>query len=106
MSTDLVYDVLRRHEPDHILLQAAREDAATGLLDIRRLAEIALACFGPESSIRRSNGHRPFPCRCCSKSGANRCRAKAADALLEEAAEDLVHEAMGDVFDGFGPGPA
>ena len=31
MSTDLVYDVLRRHEPDHVLLKAARADAANGL---------------------------------------------------------------------------
>src|SRR6476620_12615844 len=38
MSTDLVYDVLRRHEPDHILLKATRADAATGLLDLQRLA--------------------------------------------------------------------
>jgi hypothetical protein len=37
VSTDLVYDVLRRHEPDHVLLKAARADAATGLLDVRRL---------------------------------------------------------------------
>ena len=34
VSTNLVYDVLRRHEPDHILLRAARADAATGLLDL------------------------------------------------------------------------
>ena len=40
ISTDLVYDVLRRHQPDHILLRAARADAATGLLDIRRLGEL------------------------------------------------------------------
>ncbi|MEL7451875.1 MAG: ligase-associated DNA damage response DEXH box helicase, partial [Pseudomonadota bacterium] len=39
-STDLIYDVLRSHEPDHILLQAARADAATGLLDIRRLSDM------------------------------------------------------------------
>jgi ATP-dependent helicase Lhr and Lhr-like helicase len=37
-STDLIYDVLRSHEPDHILLRAARDDAAGGLLDIGRLA--------------------------------------------------------------------
>jgi ATP-dependent Lhr-like helicase len=37
ISTDLIYDVLRRHEPGHILLRAARMDAATGLLDIARL---------------------------------------------------------------------
>jgi ATP-dependent Lhr-like helicase len=24
LSTDLVYDVLRRHQPDHLLLQVAR----------------------------------------------------------------------------------
>lgn len=40
ISTDLVYDVLRRHQPDHILLRAAREDAASGLLDLARLADM------------------------------------------------------------------
>jgi ATP-dependent Lhr-like helicase len=38
-SSDLIYDVLREHEPDHILLRATWADAATGLLDVRRLAE-------------------------------------------------------------------
>ena len=37
MSSDLIYDVLNEHEPDHILLQAAWADASTGLLDIQRL---------------------------------------------------------------------
>lgn len=36
-SADLIYNVLRRHEPNHILLRATRQDAATGLTDIRRL---------------------------------------------------------------------
>ena len=40
ISTDLVYDVLRKHQADHVLLRAARADAATGLLDIRRLGEM------------------------------------------------------------------
>ena len=40
ISTDLIYDVLRRHEPGHILLKAARADASTGLLDIDRLAQM------------------------------------------------------------------
>src|SRR5262245_58850805 len=40
ISTDLVYDVLRKHQPDHILLRAARSDAAAGLLDIKRLGEM------------------------------------------------------------------
>jgi ATP-dependent Lhr-like helicase len=37
-NTDLIYDVLRRHEPGHILLHATRADAATGLVDLARLA--------------------------------------------------------------------
>jgi ATP-dependent Lhr-like helicase len=36
-SSDLIYDVLRQHEPSHILLRAANDDAAYGLLDIARL---------------------------------------------------------------------
>ena len=39
VSASLIYDVLRRHDPEHLLLEAARADAATGLLDIRRLGE-------------------------------------------------------------------
>jgi ATP-dependent helicase Lhr and Lhr-like helicase len=38
VSSDLIYDVLRAHEPDHLLLKAARDDAAAGLIDVHRLA--------------------------------------------------------------------
>jgi ATP-dependent Lhr-like helicase len=40
VSTDLIYDVLRRHEPDHILLQVTRRDAERELLDLKRLSEL------------------------------------------------------------------
>ncbi|MCZ8182565.1 MAG: ligase-associated DNA damage response DEXH box helicase [Beijerinckiaceae bacterium] len=46
MSTDLIFDVLRKHEPDHILLQAARADAATGLMDLRRLSDLLMRIRG------------------------------------------------------------
>ncbi|MGE3395681.1 MAG: ligase-associated DNA damage response DEXH box helicase [Sphingomonas sp.] len=39
-STDLIYDVLRRYEPDHLLLKAAWEDAKTRLTDVSRLAAL------------------------------------------------------------------
>jgi ATP-dependent helicase Lhr and Lhr-like helicase len=39
-STDLIYDVLRRYEPDHLLLRAAWEDARTRLTDVGRLARL------------------------------------------------------------------
>jgi ATP-dependent helicase Lhr and Lhr-like helicase len=39
-STDLVYDVLRRHQPDHLLLRCARADAAQGMVDLKRLGDL------------------------------------------------------------------
>ncbi|MBA4041474.1 MAG: DNA ligase-associated DEXH box helicase [Sphingobium sp.] len=39
-STDLIYDVLRRYEPDHLLIQAAWADARTKLTDIGRLGDL------------------------------------------------------------------
>ncbi len=38
VNSDLIYDVLRRHQPDHILLRATRADAASGLIDVGRIA--------------------------------------------------------------------
>jgi ATP-dependent helicase Lhr and Lhr-like helicase len=39
-STDLIYDVLRRYEPDHLLLRAAWEDAKSKLTEVGRLARL------------------------------------------------------------------
>jgi ATP-dependent Lhr-like helicase len=39
-STDLIYDVLRRYEPDHLLLRAAWEDARARMTDVGRLAAL------------------------------------------------------------------
>jgi ATP-dependent helicase Lhr and Lhr-like helicase len=39
-STDLIYDVLRRYEPGHLLLKAAWADARTKMTDVGRLANL------------------------------------------------------------------
>lgn len=39
-STDLIYDVLRKYEPDHLLLKAAWEDARLRLTDVSRLTDL------------------------------------------------------------------
>lgn len=41
-STDLIYDVLRKYEPDHVLMGLARTDAERELLDLDRLATMIL----------------------------------------------------------------
>jgi len=39
-STDLIFDVLRKYEPDHVLLEAAWADARSKMTDIDRLAQV------------------------------------------------------------------
>lgn len=39
-STDLIYDVLRRYEPDHMLLDAAWADARLRMTDVARVGEV------------------------------------------------------------------
>ncbi len=39
-STDLIYDVLRKYEPDHVLLEAAWADARARMTDVGRLADL------------------------------------------------------------------
>ena len=40
MNADLIYDVLRKHEPGHVLLRATRQEAAHGLTDVARIAKL------------------------------------------------------------------
>ncbi|GIX19970.1 MAG: DNA ligase-associated DEXH box helicase [Erythrobacter sp.] len=39
-STDLIYDVLRKYEPDHLLIEAAWADARARMTDVARLADL------------------------------------------------------------------
>jgi ATP-dependent Lhr-like helicase len=39
-SSDLIYDVLRRYEPDHLLMRAAWADARARMTDVGRLADL------------------------------------------------------------------
>ena len=92
-STDLIYDVLRRHEPDHILLKCARADAATGLVDVARLGDMLARIKG---RIRHSPLDRlsPFSVPILLEIGKERSPGTAAaDHILAEAEEDMIAEA-------------
>ncbi|MEY3960623.1 MAG: hypothetical protein RIR14_1277, partial [Pseudomonadota bacterium] len=39
-SSDILYDTLARHDPDHLLLRLTREEAMRGLIDFGRLEEM------------------------------------------------------------------
>ena len=94
-STDLIYDVLRSHEPDHILLEAARLDAGEGLLDIRRLAD-ALLRFQGKIVHAKLDRISPLAVPVMLEIGREPVlQGDAAEAILREAEEDLVRDAMG-----------
>lgn len=95
VSSDLIYDVLRAHEPDHILLRATRADAAQGLTDIRRLGEMLGRVKG-RIAHRRLDRVSPLAVPVLLEIGKESVYGQAFDALLDEAAEDLIAEAMAD----------
>ena len=92
-STDLIYDVLRKHQPDHVLLRAGRADAATGLLDIRRLGDM-LARIKGRITHKELTRISPLAVPVMLEIGREQVYGEASDELLAEAAEELVKEAM------------
>ena len=94
ISTDLIYDVLRKHQADHVLLRAARADAATGLLDIKRLGTMLSRVHGRivHKPLERVS---PLAVPVLLEIGREMVYGEASDVLLAEAEADLVKEAMG-----------
>lgn len=94
ISAGLIYDVLRRYEPDHILLQAARQDAAKGYLDIKRLSDM----------LNRSENHithkalsrvSPLAVPVMLEIGREPIYGEAQEAILMDEADQLYEEACG-----------
>ncbi len=94
VSTDLIYDVLRQHEPDHILLQAAWADAATGLLDISRLGDFLARIKGRIEHIALDQVS-PLSVPVLLEIGREPVRGGIADDLLRESAQALIADVMG-----------
>jgi ATP-dependent Lhr-like helicase len=94
VSSDLIYDVLYQHEPDHILIQATRRDAARGLLDIERLGQC----------LRRVSHHivhkpldriSPLAVPVMLEIGKEPIFGEGRESAMAEAADELIREAMG-----------
>ena len=93
-SSDLIYDVLRKYEPGHILLRATQADAATGLLDIGRLSQM-LARIQGRIDTRRLERVSPLAVPLMLEIGKEAVHGDSMEELLSEAAEDLIEDASG-----------
>jgi ATP-dependent helicase Lhr and Lhr-like helicase len=93
VNTDLIYDVLRTHQPDHILLRAAWDDAAEGLIDAWRLGTLLRRIKG-EIVHKALDTVSPLSVPILLDIGRESVYGEGHDALLAEAANDLIDEAM------------
>jgi ATP-dependent helicase Lhr and Lhr-like helicase len=93
-SSDLIYNVLYEHEPDHILMQATRHDAARGLLDIGRLGQCLARVRGRivHKALKQIS---PLAVPVMLEIGKEPVFGEGRESAMAEAADDLIKEAMG-----------
>ena len=92
-SADLIYDVLREHEPDHLLLRAAWDDAAGGFMDIARLQATLTRARGRvvHSPLDRVS---PLAVPVMLEIGRESVARSASEEMLKAASDDLIATAM------------
>lgn len=91
ISTDLIYDVLRKYEPGHILLTATREDVMHRLADIDRLRDLFR-----ESTVnhRKLEKVSPFAVPLLLEISVERIKGKGEVVLLTAEAKEAAGDAL------------
>jgi ATP-dependent Lhr-like helicase len=93
VSSDLIYDVIRQHEPDHVLLRAAFAEAATGLIDVGRLTQFLQRISGRIRHIALGQVS-PLAVPVMLEIGRESVPGDAGESLLRETVEELIAEAL------------
>ncbi|MEM7121286.1 MAG: ligase-associated DNA damage response DEXH box helicase [Pseudomonadota bacterium] len=91
-SSDLIYDVLRRYEPDHVLLQATWAEAAGGLLDVRRLGDMLKRIKG-RIVVKELEQVSPLAVPIMLEISKQMVQGEAMDDLLDEVEAELIDDA-------------
>ena len=88
INSDLIYDVLRRHQPDHFLLKATRQDAAKGLTDISRLSNM-LKKFNNKIDVKYLDRASPLAIPILLEIGKETVHGEVEEELLVELEKEL-----------------
>ncbi|SPH24621.1 ATP-dependent DNA helicase RecQ [Defluviimonas aquaemixtae] len=91
-SSDILYDTLRRYDPDHLLLQVTREEAMRGLVSFGRI-EAMLDRVWPRIDHLALPRVTPFAAPMFLEVGRVPVEGAARERLLDEAAQRLMEEA-------------
>lgn len=97
-SSDIIHDTLRRHDPDHILLRATRDEACHGLIDFDRIA--GMLARNPHVEMRMLERVSPLAAPLLLEVGRVRLEGQGQARLAERQAHELMVEAG---LDGFLP---
>ncbi len=94
INSDLIYDVLRKYEPTHVLMRATHAEAAVGLLDVKRLADFLVSVQG-KIHHRTLDKISPLALPVMLEISKEFVSGEADEAVLSAAADELIEEAMG-----------
>jgi len=94
VNSDLIYNVLRRYEADHILLRATRRDVQRNLIDYSRLQSLLIRIKGRIRHVKLDRVS-PLAIPAMLEIGREAVYGDATDDLLDETERNLVAGATG-----------
>lgn len=90
-SSDILYDTLRKYDPDHLLLDITREEALRGLVDFGRIEEM-LARINGRITLRRLERISPLAAPLLLEMGKVPVKGAAQEKLLQQEAAALMRQ--------------
>jgi ATP-dependent Lhr-like helicase len=98
-SSDILYDTLRKHEPNHLLLRAAAQDARTSLAELDRLQKMAEDFAQPK--LVRLKRVSPLAAPLLMEFGRVKLFGEGSEELARRMAEDLMQQSgLSHIIDG------
>jgi ATP-dependent Lhr-like helicase len=91
-SSDILYDTLRKYDPDHLLLQVTREEAERGLVDFSRIEDMLARVEGRIDLIRLPRV-TPLAAPLFLEPGRIPVQGTGRERMVEDAARRLMEEA-------------
>lgn len=91
-SSDILYDTLRKYDPDHLMLRITRTEAMRGLVDFDRIEEMCARAAGRILHVP-ARGLTPFAAPLLLEAGRIPIKGAAEDRLLAAEAAALMAEA-------------
>jgi len=91
-SSDIIYDTLRKHDPDHLMMRVTKVETMTGLVDFERIRKMLLR-VGKNIEHQNLRCLSPLSAPLFLEAGRVPIKGQAVDRLIAQEAEALMIEA-------------